>query len=453
MLNGERFPFGERLVAHHSPDASAAGAADLDVVVVGAGFAGIAAARELQERGHRVAVIEARDRIGGRTWLEPRLGRDLELGGTWVHWTQPHVWAELTRYGIGTVRSPEPATAIWCYGGRIASLEPDLLLGMLDVPNRRLTEQARRYFPEPFRPLLESAARGIDDLSVADAIDALELADEERALLTTFWTLNFNGRLEHAAFTQALRWVALTNGDWAVNFEACATYKVAGGTRRLAEAMANGLDIRLGREVARVEHRPGAATVSMTDGSAISARAVVVTAPLHALDRMDFDPPLSAEKAAAAKAGQVGRGVKVWVQLRGAREPFVAFGPADWPLNFLQAEYVDADHVTVIGFGPEATALDVTDLAAVQDAVRRFLPDAEVVAIAAHDWSSDPLSAETWPMHRTGFLRDSLQALQTPDGGVHLAGSDYADGWGGFIDGAIESGMTTARRVSASLTD
>ena len=65
-----------------------------DVVIIGAGFAGLTAARELRQSGHSVIVVEARDRIGGRAWLDTRLGRPLEIGGTWVHWTQPYVWAE-----------------------------------------------------------------------------------------------------------------------------------------------------------------------------------------------------------------------------------------------------------------------------------------------------------------------------------------------------------------------
>jgi choline dehydrogenase-like flavoprotein len=63
--------------------------ADADVVVIGAGFAGLVAARELGRAGLEVIVLEARDRVGGRTWTDRRLGHDLELGGTWVHWVQP----------------------------------------------------------------------------------------------------------------------------------------------------------------------------------------------------------------------------------------------------------------------------------------------------------------------------------------------------------------------------
>jgi len=77
-----------------------------DVVVVGAGFAGLITARELTRQGLNVVVLEARDRIGGRTWTDHRLGRDLEMGGTWLHWTQPHSWAEVTRYGLEVTRGP-----------------------------------------------------------------------------------------------------------------------------------------------------------------------------------------------------------------------------------------------------------------------------------------------------------------------------------------------------------
>ena len=69
------------------------------VVVVGAGFAGLVAARELRRRGVETTVLEARERTGGRAWTSTGLGLPLEMGGTWVHWTQPHTWSEITRSG------------------------------------------------------------------------------------------------------------------------------------------------------------------------------------------------------------------------------------------------------------------------------------------------------------------------------------------------------------------
>jgi monoamine oxidase len=91
------------------PRRAQARGAGVDVVVIGAGFAGLVAARELGRAGLGVLVLEARDRVGGRTWTDRRLGHDLELGGTWVHWVQPHTWAEMTRYGREITRGRRPA--------------------------------------------------------------------------------------------------------------------------------------------------------------------------------------------------------------------------------------------------------------------------------------------------------------------------------------------------------
>ncbi len=87
-----------------------------DVVVIGGGFAGLTAARELRHAGLDVLLLDARERIGGRTMTTEISGHTVELGGTWVHWYQPHVWAELTRYGIGVTPSRTPARAAWVVG-------------------------------------------------------------------------------------------------------------------------------------------------------------------------------------------------------------------------------------------------------------------------------------------------------------------------------------------------
>lgn len=422
---------------------------DLDTLVIGAGFAGLTAARELARAGQRVAVLEARNRLGGRTWLANRLGRDLELGGTWVHWTQPHVWAELRRYGIALAPSPTPVDAYWWNGHQVVCGSPDELLELLDRPNDLLTARARDVFPQPFAPLSSDAAADIDSLSLLDEIDLLPIPVEQRVLLRSFWTLNFNGRIDDAAFTQALRWVALANGDWRVMFEACASYKIDGGTARLVEAIRDDVDadILLNTDVRRIEQTLDSVTVTTGDGARFTAAAAIVTTPLHALSRIIFDPPLPDEASRAVDRGQLGLGTKVWFTIEGEHPAFVAMGDAEWPLNFFQSEHVDNGRTYVIGFGPDANAIDPHDREAVQQALRRLVPDARVIDCDGHNWVGDEYSQETWPMHRVGFLTDSLANLQRRHGRVHFASADIADGWGGFIDGAIDSGLKAARNV------
>src|SRR2546428_7385138 len=80
--------------------------ADADVVVIGAGFAGLVAARELGRAGLDVLVLEARDRVGGRTWTARRPGHRLEPCGTLVHLVQPPPWARLTPLRAWITRRP-----------------------------------------------------------------------------------------------------------------------------------------------------------------------------------------------------------------------------------------------------------------------------------------------------------------------------------------------------------
>jgi monoamine oxidase len=423
--------------------------ATYDAVIIGAGFAGLTAARELTQRGHSVVVLEARDRIGGRTWTTERLGRTLELGGTWVHWTQPHVWAEITRYGLEVIASPEPRQAFWWAGGERHVGSPDELLGLLDPGNQALLAETRTLLPQPYEPLSNPGLADVDDVTIRERIDALDLPADQRELLAAFWTLNFNGPIDDAAYTQGMRWCSLASGSWPIMFEACATYKLRAGTRALAEAMAADADaeIRLDSPVTSI--RGG--TVTLADGEQVRGAAVIVTLPLHALRSVDVE--LSDGKRAAIDAGQVSKGLKPWIRLRGEHEPCVAMGGADWPITFLQTEYWQDGDTLVVGFGPDATKIDLTDHAAVQEQVRRLIPHAEVVDIASHDWVADPYAAETWPMQRAGALTGSLGELQRPEGPLVLAGSDYANGWAGFIDGAIESAMRASRTVAAMLAE
>src|SRR5262245_37796249 len=99
---------------------------DFDVLVIGAGLAGLAAARDLNELGRRVSVLEARDRLGGRTWTGILPGTDVsvDFGGTWVHPdAQPAVTTEVERYGLELRSYPSPSVLVWWRDGELITNE------------------------------------------------------------------------------------------------------------------------------------------------------------------------------------------------------------------------------------------------------------------------------------------------------------------------------------------
>ena len=118
-----------------------------DVVVVGGGFAGVTAARELAHRGARVLLLEARNRLGGRTFHAPFGDRKVELGGTWIHYTQPHVWAEVMRYGMEIAETPgvaHPDRVLWMSEGKVLEIPVMENWALLEDALKRFHAEAAR---------------------------------------------------------------------------------------------------------------------------------------------------------------------------------------------------------------------------------------------------------------------------------------------------------------------
>ena len=110
------------------------------------------------------------------------------------------------------------------------------------------------------------------------------------------------------------------------------------------------------------------------------------------------------------------------------------------PFGYLSSETLVGDGTQLlIGFGPRPHC-DPADRAAMQASLDAILPGYEVVDATAHDWFADEYSRGTWAIHRPGWYEHHHAAMRRPEGNVILAGSDLANGWAGFIDGAIEPG-------------
>jgi monoamine oxidase len=425
-----------------------------DVVVVGGGFAGVTAARELGQRGYSVVLLEAKDHLGGRTWFDKRLGTDVELGGTWVHPSQPHTWSEITRYGLEYIDySDVENKAYWIAGGKSKSGSMMELASILDKGMNLLFEDSRNYFPNPYDPLRSSSIHEIDGMSFAERFKSLGLTAEEADAVEGIWDLNFSSPLDEGGLSAVLRWGSLCRGDWSLFFETSTLYRLKKGTRELHEAIASDgdVEIQLSTPVSAVVRRERGVVVSTRDNRQIEAQAVVVAAPLNSLQNIDFRPALSEGKRAAMKEGYPSRGVRFVVRLKGKLDPFVALAPAGSKINYVHLiDEVDDDSIAV-AFGSDVSKIDMDDIGAVETELRKWIPDIEVVATAGFDYKEDEFTNETWSMFRPNMLTRYLEELQRPEEGVFLAGSDIASGWTGYIDGAIESGLNAGRNVSKYL--
>lgn len=422
---------------------------ETDVVVVGGGIAGLITARELGRDGLRVTVLEARDRLGGRVWTDHRLGRDLEIGGTWLHWVQPHAWAEVTRYGLEVTRGPRPEEAYWLAGNEVRKGTLDGFMELIDPGMRRLLHETMRWIPRPDAPTSAAGLETVDRFSVQDKLDELALPVEEYHANEAAWVGHFNAPLEDGAFTSALRWTAATAGSWHLMHEASAVFRLASGTRTLVEAIAADADadIRTSAEVSRIEHGPAGAVVTTSSGDRIQARRVVLTLPQNILGDLDVSPRLCAEKRAAGREKTASKGVKVWIRVRGPIEPFFAYSSAAHPLSVVRTEFLGEDDAVLVSFGADSRRISPHDVDAVRAALRVWRDDLEVLDVTGHDWMADPHSRETWLMQRPHQLTRYFAAQQRAEGVLHFAGSDYANVWAGFIDGAIESGLRVAREI------
>lgn len=425
---------------------------DADVLVLGAGFAGIAAARDLRDAGRSTIVLEARDRIGGRTWYRelPGAGVQVEYGGMFFsRATQPFLAAEIERYGIGVTPPKEPQHIAWIRGGDRREGEEALDDVRAKLAGSRFTT-ALAETAEAFESG-ERRAVAAHDVAAAAWIDALEADDEVADYLRAFSASMGGAKIERSSVLPLL-WDMVE-----LDYDPVDAFMETGelftdGTKSLIEAMAEGLDVRLGSVVRAVEHDDHGARVRLDDGSVLEAAAAIVALPLNVWADVAFDPPLAPPKRRAATERHAGEASKVLAVLRGAPDTFLGMG-WDTPINagFVTKPTPDGGRL-FMGFSVQ-DPVDLADHAAVAKAIHAHLPDATVAATDGHDWVSDPYAKGTWLAIPPGWFSDgTFEALGEPEGRVAFAGSDIASEGAGWIEGAVGSGIAAAAWADRLLT-
>lgn len=427
----------------------------LDVIVIGGGFAGVTAARDLQCAGYNTLVLEARDRLGGRTFTQDFEGDAIEMGGTWVHNAQPFVWSEMQRYGIGVIETPGAVAQDFRWVDAKGALKA--LTGAqfesVALAWQTFCAQARAVLPRPFDLMHNRAAvLQAEQMGALEHLQKLELDELQADFIRAMVALFGDCAAEDVAYLEILRFHMLAGDYFPTLMDSTARFQIEGGTRRLIDAMVTegGFPIALQTRVTAVRETADGVEVDTHSGQSYKAKAAVCTLPLNTLNSVAFSPPKPEGMTEMAGIGHPGNGHKLFVKVRGDVGNLAGFS-AHEQMHYLMTYKQHSDYTLLVVFAKRNGELDVEDNSALQAALRKYIPDVEVLSSMRHDWLADPLAVGTWATFRPGWLATYGDALVRDRGALQFASGDIGEGWRGSIDGAIGAGTLAARRTAVRL--
>jgi monoamine oxidase len=387
------------------------------VVVVGAGFAGLAAADALATGGADVTVFEARERVGGRVHSS-RLdnGAVVELG------------AEFVLPGYEVLRATAGRLGLELY-------EKGTLYG----------DREPRDGPPVTREEVAAAATALRDPgsgSIADALERLVPSDGARAAIAARLAVSSGYELEDQD--------AAALAESAAGFGAYPSHGVVGGNDRIALGLAHRVAVRTSTPVARVAWSDEGVIVQ-AGGDEVAADACVIATPApHALE-LGWDPQLPGWKCDALAAVRYGQAAKLFLPLAAPVQPSQTLSV---PLRFWT--WTQHGIAAASSFAGTASALERLEVdrgpGAWAKVVRRLRPDLE--------YAEGPPLLSTWhddPWARGAYSALSLttpldeDALARTVGPVVFAGEHTAGRWHALMEGALRSGLRAAREVEELL--
>jgi monoamine oxidase len=455
--------------------------AEAEFVVVGAGLAGLSAARELQRAGRGVLVVEARDRVGGRV-LNVHLddGTVVEAGGQFVGPTQRHILALAADVGVGTYPTHNDGETILEFGGKVRRYRtvPRLSpVGLADAGRvtYALERLARRVSPEA--PWEAPGAAAMDGRTLADWSRRTAWTGLSRAEIDLFCEGVLacepgEVSLLHVAFylRSAGGFRQLTEVS-----DAAQQDRFVGGSQLIAERVAGHLDgaahasgtdgavVRLGVPVRRIEQSASRVQVH-ADGLLVTARRAVIAIPPALAGRIDYDPPLPGDRDQLTQAAPMGSVIKC---LAVYDEPFwradgltgQATGDGPAARVVFDSSPPGGSPGILLGFvvGAEARRLARADpaqrRAAVLAALTRYFGSAaqRPREYIEHDWTAEEWTRGCYGAHfPPGTWTQFGPALRRPVGRLHWAGTETATSWSGYMDGAVQSGERAAAELLAA---
>lgn len=420
-----------------------------DVVVIGAGAAGLAAARELQEAGCSVGVLEARDRLGGRIWTARDVADfPVELGAEFIHGERAVTHRLAASAGLSTIDIDRAAGMFWSDGGRALPLR-DVPIASANTIER--LQSAHRHLKD------QSVQRG--DRSLADYLRGCGFEAGALAVADVLLAQTCCASVETLSCADLIREVRVDQAG-------AREYRLTEGYGSLVDWMARGLDIRLDTAVESVAWSTHGVRIYSGDHG-FAARACIVTLPVSLLQRgsIKFDPPLSTRKRQSIAAMRVEAATKIVYVLK---EPFweesmtylahegilprwwtPSSGRSGQPVITAYATAARARRIDAM-YEEDALALGLRELETMLGSPRL---ESHLVTARRVSWDHDPFARGGYA-HIPPGAADARVRLAEPEGGIlFFAGEATAYHTNPqTVHGAIESGWRAARECVSALT-
>ena len=446
---------------------------EADVVVVGAGLAGLAAARRLTAQGVDCVVLEARDRVGGRT-LNHSIGdgKIVEVGGQWVGPTQTRVLELMRELGLESFPTYHQGEHVMEYEGelhRYTGTIPKIskrLLADFGQAQWKLDRMARKVPAEA--PWAAPKAKQWDSQTLWSWMRRNVVTKGARDALSLGVEAVWAAQPEDISLLHALFYISSAGGlDALWDTEGGAQdARVVGGTQLISIRMAEELGDRVVLEapVRRIAHEPDRVTVH-ADGLSVEGRRAIVAIPPTLTCRIAYDPPMPALRDQLTQRIPQGTVIKCmavyerpfWRERGLTGQATSTDGPVK--LTFDNSP-PDGSPGVLLGFleGNQARELGAWDpegrrTAVVDSFTRLFGPDAaSPLHYVDKSWADEEWTRGCYGCYMpTGAWTVYGPHLRAPVGPIHWAGAETAIVWSGYMDGAVRSGDGAADAVQASL--
>ena len=437
----------------------------LDVVVIGAGLAGLTAARELVRRGFDVVVVEGRDRVGGRTFSGTLAGVPVDRGASFVGPTQDAVLKLAADLGCPTTPTYHDGANLIRWRGRVhrySGTIPKLgLAGLLDMGRIQWQFERIARGVSVTEPWNSRRAAKLDSMSLGDWLRSIRATAGPRDLMAIMARVTWGAEPDEVSLLHAARYVKASGGlDRMLDVVGGAQQDhFIGGSHEMAQRIAAELGdrIRLGAMVSRIEWSDDAVAVTSTAGVVEARQAIVAIPPAQRLD-IDIAPALPIEYQQLAQRWPQGALTKAYAAYP---TPFWrAKGLSGQALSDQGPVFVTFDVSPPGGIGILLGFTDPRGFDAQPQEQRREQVLACFTALfgeeAANpvDYLDQRWGAETFaPGGPTaavppGSWTEFGRLLRRPVGPLHWAGTETADEWTGFMDGAVRSGQRAAAEVA-----